>query len=125
MTESVHIASINPDEVNHMLGARFYSIDKQLLGSKVLFQLDDLSPDLFLVVYLEKTLRAVDVDHAVDDMLKVSFWALSLLLPFSRRAAVWHAQEQSPVQGGGRRAHQRIAPGRLSSALCVHGAQPV
>ncbi len=80
VTESVHIVSINPDEVNHMLGARYYTIAKELLGSKVLFQLDDLSPDLFLVIYLEKTLRAADVDHAVDEWQKVMLLLLLLLL---------------------------------------------
>lgn len=69
VTENIHI-SMNPEEVNLILGSSMSELATELKTRKVLFPLDDLSPDLFLVFFLEKTLRAADVDHTVDDFVK-------------------------------------------------------
>lgn len=72
VTETVHMQCLNPEHINHMLGERWNQVVDELRGNQALFPLDDLSPDLYLVMLLEKTLRGADVDHAVDELYKHS-----------------------------------------------------
>ena len=69
VTENIHV-SMNPEEVNLILGNSASELAAELKARKILFPLDALSPDLFLVFFLEKTLRAADVDHTVDEFVK-------------------------------------------------------
>ncbi len=69
VTESVHIF-LNPPEVTLTLGERVSQMAAELQAQRALFPLDDLSPDMFLVFFLEKTLRAATVDDVVEEQLK-------------------------------------------------------
>jgi hypothetical protein len=69
VTESIHVF-LNPAEVALSLGDRISRMVAELKAQRALFPLDDLSPDVFLVFMLEKTLRAADVDDTLDELLK-------------------------------------------------------
>ena len=71
LTESVHL-SVNPPEIAMMLGEQGAHTAPELKATKALFPLESLSPDVYLVFVLEKTLRAASVDETMDELYRHS-----------------------------------------------------
>lgn len=71
LTETVHFfENLNPPEVVLSLGERVSNMAPELRHQRALFPLDEVSPDIWCVVFLEKTLRAATVDEALDELTR-------------------------------------------------------
>ncbi len=71
ITETIHVfENLNPPEVVLSMGDRVSHMVHELKAQRALFPLEDLSPDVFLVFVLEKTLRGADVDESLDELIR-------------------------------------------------------
>lgn len=71
ISETIHIfENLNPPEVVLSLGDRVSQMAPELRAQRALFPLEALSPDVFLVFILEKTLRGMEVDETLDELAR-------------------------------------------------------